>query len=117
MTPDEFEGYLVTLSDTEYDLLIEERISRLNVEQQIIAYARENKRKEMHKLFLKLEEENLLEEERAKILLSFGSFSQSNCEHGRSYCKNCIACAEIDHIMLPEVYNENGDRINEGDGT
>ena len=113
MNPDQFEEYLAFLSNDEYDYLMERRIARLNPEQQVIARARENNRKERHKLFLKLENANLSEEEVKETLLSFASFSESNCEHGRSYCKPCAACGEIDHIMFPELFHEDGNRLNE----
>jgi hypothetical protein len=46
MSPDEFEDYLVTLSDEEYTILMNARIAKLNPEQQLIAQAREVIRKE-----------------------------------------------------------------------
>lgn len=108
-SPNEFEEQLSHLTNDQYDALILERISRLNPEQQVIAIARQNKRADILKLTLKAfgpdgtEEDN---EHLANVLRD----GTDTCEHGRSICKHCIACGKIDHIMWPELFDEDGFR-------
>jgi hypothetical protein len=114
MTPSEFEQFLSLLSEDGYDDLIQNRITLLNPEQQKIAQARELQRKERHKLISKLSSPDATEDDHHMVFNALRDVSYSDdCEHGRSYCKHCIACGEIDHIMFPELFNKEGFRIEE----
>ncbi len=117
MSPDEFEDYLVTLSDEEYTILMNARIAKLNPEQQLIAQAREVIRKERFRLISSMKDGTSWEDVRESFA-TLGEGYTGECEHGRSYCKHCVACGEIDYLMFPEIFNENGFRIDtyiEGD--
>lgn len=115
MTPSEYEEYLSHLTNEQYDALIQERIARLNPEQQKIAQTREVQRKERFKLIEKLGSSDTNEDAHELIFNALRDMDgySDNCEHGRSYCKHCIACGEIDHIMFPEIFHEDGFRIEE----
>jgi len=104
-----FETYLISLPEDQYDALIMERANRLNEKQKLIVLAREVQRKERSKLFSKLEsaDSNVYEE----VLDTLEKMESSDCEHGRNYCKSCLACAEIDHLMFPELFDEDGNNI------
>ena len=57
-------------------------------------------------------------EEIRESLVLIGKDFSGECEHGRSYCKHCVACGEIDYLMFPELFNKDGFRIDtyiEGD--
>jgi hypothetical protein len=112
MSPSEFEDEISHLTDEQYDAFIQERIARLSPEQQIIAQAREVKRQERFLLIQKLTESKD-EEAHERFLDALRDTGNLNCEHGRSYCKHCIACGEMDHRMFPELFNEDGFRIDE----
>jgi len=114
MTPTEFENYLVSLNDDEYDALVQERISRLNAEQQVIVQAREVQKKERAKIFTKLADPNTTEDVHEMAHNSLRDMEYAmNCEHDRHICKHCYACGLIDHLMFPEIYDEDGLRLNE----
>src|SRR5271170_7174309 len=100
MTPDEFEDHLAILTDDEYSLLMEGRIARLNPEQQVLAQAREDVRKERFKLISKFNSSETSWEEIRESLVLIGKDFTGECEHGRSYCKHCVACGEIDYLMF-----------------
>lgn len=114
MTPIEFEEQLSHLTNQQYDALVRERISRLNPEQQVIANAREAKRQERAQLIEKAFSSQD-EEAQERLYNALRDTDDFNCEHGRSYCKHCIACGEMDHLMFPELFNKNGFRISEDD--
>jgi len=111
MTPSEFEEYLSHLTNEQYKAFIQERISRLNPEQQIITQAREVKKKERLTLINSLM--NSKDENAQERLYNALRDDTDNCEHGRSYCKHCVLCGEIDYIMFPELFDENGIRLDE----
>ena len=114
MTPIEFEDYLVGLTNTQYDALIQERIARLAPEQQIIAQDREVQRKYRFKLMEKLASPDATEEDHESVYNALRE-GTDNCEHGRSICKHCLACGEMDHLMFPELFNPDGLRFGEDD--
>jgi hypothetical protein len=113
MTPKEFEEQLTHLTDEQYDVLIQERISRLNPEQQKIAQAREVQRKDRFKLIQKIADPNATPEDHEMVFDALRDMDGDGCEHGRSYVKHCIACGEIDHLMFPELFDEDGFHIEE----
>jgi ABC-type multidrug transport system fused ATPase/permease subunit len=86
MIPTEFESWLATLSDPKYDAVIQERIARLSPEQQIIAQAREIKKKERFALISSLMGSE--DEEVHQRLQDAMRDDVDNCEHGRSYDLN-----------------------------
>lgn len=112
MTPIEFENYLAGLTNPQYDALIQERIARLTPEQQVIAQAREVQRKYRHDLTVKAYSPEGTPEDQEAIYNALREGTDS-CEHGRSIWKTCIACGEMDHLMFPELFDENGVRIGE----
>jgi hypothetical protein len=114
MTPIEFELWLRRLPDAEYDKVIQERISRLNAEQQVIAQAREVKKAERLVLFKKLAD-SPDEEAHERLLNALRDSDGLNCEHGRSYAKHCLACGAIDHLMFPELFDKDGFPVDDGD--
>lgn len=111
MTPSEYEEYLSHLTNDQYDALIQERIARLNPEQQKLAQAREVKRKDRFKLIEKLAAPEANEDTHEMVFNALRDMDDFECEHGRSYCKHCIACGEIDGIMFPELFDKDGFRI------
>jgi hypothetical protein len=114
MTPEEFEDYLFNLTPEQYDALMEERIAKLNPEQQVICKAREVWRKESYKLIDSLDVNDPTSVANEKTLQAIGMMSGGNslhCEHGRPYAKPCIACGKIYGALFPEVYDEDGFRL------
>lgn len=108
--PTEFEEQLSHLTNEQYDALVKERIARLNPEQQVIANAREVKRQERFKLINKAFGPGGTEEDHEHLYNVLRDGTDA-CEHGRSICKHCIACGEMDHIMWPELYDDDGFRF------
>ena len=106
MTREEFEDWLSTLPSDQYDVLMQERITRLNPKQQAIMQAREVKRKERFRMIDSLKMTN--DEGNEAILNALrDSFSGDDfCEHQRSYVKNCKACDEMDRLVFPELFEE-----------
>jgi hypothetical protein len=111
MTSREFEKYLASLTDEEYDRLVTERISRLNDEEQLIAKIRESQKKKRAKLISLLTDAD--PDVHEMVFDSLRDMDGDECEHGRSYVKNCIACGKIDHTMFPELFDEDGFHIEE----
>jgi len=111
MTPNEFTKYLESLDDEQYDALIQERIKRLNPDQQVIAQAREVDRKARFKLYEKLNDPD--PDVHQHVFDSLRDMESWECEHGRHYVKHCSACGEMDHLMFPELYDEDGFRLDE----
>lgn len=105
----EFETYLESLSEEEYDKLMQERISRLSNEQQAIMRVREVQRKDRAKLIHKLSDPD--PDVHEMVFNALRDMDGDECEHQRSYCKHCLACGEIDHAMFPELFDEDGFRI------
>lgn len=105
----EFERYLEGLSEEEYDKLIQERIGRLNDEQKVIAQAREGQRKYRAKLIAKLVDPD--PEVHEMVFNALRDMDGDECEHGRHYVKHCLACGEMDHLMFPELFDEDGFHI------
>ena len=106
MNHKEFENYLIGLSDDEYDKLMQERIARLNDEQKTIALAREGQRKERAKLIAKLSDPD--PDVHEMVFNALRDMDGDECEHGRHYVKHCLACGEMDHLMFPELFDEDG---------
>lgn len=42
-----------------------------------------------------------------------GAIVPSICEHGHSIWDDCVACIEIERILYPEAFNEDGIRLDE----
>jgi hypothetical protein len=97
-----------SLTDDEFTSLVQVRIARLNAEQQIIAQAREVKRQEQMRLVHKLA--TATEPETHEMIFNAlrDMDSSDSCEHGRSVWKHCGECGNIDHIMFPELFGEDG---------
>lgn len=108
MNRKDFSSYLENLNNEQYDALIQERIQRLNAEQQTLMQAREVQRKERFKLISKLSDPNADEDVHHMVFNSLRDIDGDECEHGRSYVKHCLACGEIDHAMFPELFDEDG---------
>lgn len=113
MTPSEFEEHLSHLTNEQYKAFIQERISRLNPEQQAMAQAREVKKDERFALINQMI--NSKDEEAHQRLLDALRDETDNCEHGRSFCKHCVLCGEMDGLMFPELFNKDGFRIDESE--
>jgi hypothetical protein len=115
MTPSEYEEFLAHLTSEQYDALVQERIARLDPEDQKIIQAREVKRKERFRLLDKLSHPDANEDTHEMVFNALRDMDDDRCEHDRSYCKNCMDCGEIDHKMFPELFDEYGERIEEKD--
>lgn len=111
MSPKEFEAWLSGLDDEKYDALIQERIPRLSEEEQKIVQAREVRRQERRKLSYRLDDPD--PKVRKEIMDAIIAGEGHECEHGRSWLKHCLACGKIDHIMFPELFDEDGFDIEE----
>ncbi len=98
------------LTDEEFELLVQERIAKLNSEQQVIAQAREVKRKEQMRLVHKLAASTEPDVHEMIFNALRDMDNSDNCEHGRSYVQHCFGCGAIDYIMFPELFDENGFR-------
>lgn len=114
MTPTQFEESISQLTNEQYDALIQERMARLNPEQLVIVRTREVKKKERFEIIKKLASSQD-EEAHERLLDALRDGDDFNCEHGRSYAKHCGLCGQIDHLMFPELFNEDGFRIEESE--
>jgi len=101
-----FEKYLESLDEEQYTVFMQQRIARLNPEQQGIAQAREGKRKDRAKLVAKLKDPN--PDVHEMVFDALRDMDGDECEHGRNYVKHCLACGEMDHLMFPELFDEDG---------
>lgn len=106
MTSKEFENYLAGLSEDDYDRLVAERIERLNDEQKTIAKVRESQRKERARLIGLLADAD--PDVHEMVFDTLRDMDGDECEHGRHYVKHCIACGQMDHLMFPELFDEDG---------
>ena len=105
MKSDQFEAGILSLPEEKYAVLIQERIARLSLDQQVIAQAREDQRLERMKLIDSLDDTNQNADELIFNILR--DMDPSNaCEHGCNYDKHCLECEEIDRIMFPEMFEE-----------
>lgn len=104
----DFEEQLSHLTNDQYNALVQERIARLTPEQQVIARAREEQRHDRLKLAEKAFGPDGTEEDHERLQNAMRQGTDA-CEHGRSYCKYCAICAEMDHTMFPELFNEFGE--------
>ena len=111
MKPNEFVKHLESLDDEQYDALVQERIKRLNPEQQIIAQTREVQRHARAKLYIKLLDPD--PDVQQSVFDALRDMDNWECEHGRHYVKHCLACGEMDHLMFPELFDEDGFRLDE----
>ena len=107
----EFEVYIAKLSRSEYRALVNERISRLNPEQQAIAIAREKRKEDQYELISKLMDEATNTPENNHLIADALRDHSDRCEHDRSIWKSCMECAKIDHIMFPELFDEDGENV------
>ncbi len=110
MKPQEFEDYLISLSEDDYEALVAERTARLNPEQQKVVLVRQARQKEIFKT-LRMLEELPPEKQYEELYLSLLDSVEHECEHGRSFCKSCGECEYIDYIMFPEMFDKDGNRI------
>lgn len=108
MEPKEFESYIATLDEEQYSALVQERIARLTPDEQVIAQARESKRKDRQKLIDKLADPNATEETHEMVFDALRDMDGDTCEHDRSYASHCLACGKMDHTMFPELFDEDG---------
>lgn len=92
----------------EYDLggITPERLARLNPEQRSIVLQREAERQERMKMFDALDTKDPDNAQQLQDYLR--DIDKDYCEHGRSIWKHCGACGEIDHVLFPELYDEDG---------
>jgi hypothetical protein len=104
-----FEEYLIKLPGDQLEELVKERIARLNPEQQAIALAREEQKKVRGKLIDKLADPD--PDVHQAVFDAILDMETDECEHGRPHCKPCIECMEMDHIMFPELWDEEGNPI------
>ncbi len=111
MTSKEFENYLASLGEEDYDRLVAERIERLNDEQKVIAKTRDSQRKERARLIGLLADAD--PDVHEMVFDSLRDMDGYECEHGRSHAKHCLACGEMDHLMFPELFDEDGFHIEE----
>lgn len=110
-TPQDFTKYLEGLSDEEYDKLIQERMTRLDDEQKLIMQEREVQRKARAKLIAKLSDPD--PDTHEMVFDALRDMDGDECEHGRNWAKHCLACGKIDHLMFPELFDEDGFRLDE----
>lgn len=87
----------------------EERLARLNKEQQAIVIERQEKSARMDILIAKMSDPD--PDVHEGIFNAMRDMYPGMCEHDRPSCKHCIECADIDHLMYPEVFNEFGEYI------
>lgn len=109
--PSVFRTYLESLNEDEYDALIQERIKRLNHEQQAIAQEREVQRHKRFELYKKLNDPD--PDVRQHLFDILRDMDSHECEHGRHYVKHCLSCGEMDHLMFPELFDEDGFELDE----
>jgi hypothetical protein len=105
----DFEEYLIKLSDDQLEELVKERIDRLNPEQKVIALAREEQKKVRAKLINKLSDPD--PDLHQAVFDAILDMETDECEHGRHYCKPCIECRDMDRIMFPELWDEEGNPL------
>lgn len=94
-------------------MLTPEQKSRLNPEQLAIAEKWDQEKEEMDKVFEKLQ--RAIRESNNDLFQEALADSQANikdrCEHDRSIWSSCAGCDEIEQLLWPEFYDENGDRL------
>jgi hypothetical protein len=112
MTPLQFENYLISLTDEQHDILVQERIARLDPNQQLLAQERELQKKYQLQLMKKAVSSEATEDDQEAIYNALRE-GTDYCEHMVSIHKHCFDCGKIDHTMFPELFNEFGDRIQE----
>jgi hypothetical protein len=92
-----------------------EQKARLTPEQLIIAERWEQESKDLgaivEKMSRAMEERN--EELWAEAQEDLQKPRPSQCEHGRHIMLSCAGCDEIERLLNPEFYDENGDRLDE----
>jgi hypothetical protein len=89
----------------------EERLARLDDKQQAIVMKRQEESAARSIVIAKLFDADPEVHEHAFNTLR--DMTPDMCEHDRSIWSPCMACAEIDHLMYPEVFNEFGEKIEE----
>ena len=97
----------------EYDLggITAERLARLNDSQRDIVLKREEKKTIRLGLIARLKEND--PDVHEMVFNALQNLDDDMCEHGRSIWSSCVACGEIDHLLFPELYDEDGHRIGE----
>ena len=97
----------------EYDLggITAERLARLNDSQRDIVLKREEKKTIRLGLIARLKEND--PDVHEMVFNALQNLDDDMCEHDRSIWSNCLACAEIDHLLFPELYDEDGIKIGE----
>ena len=89
-----------------------ERLIRLNEEQRAIVLQRMKKAEERSYLLDKLKATNEPDVHQ-HIFDLFRDTDSDECEHERSIWSSCAECHEIDRLLFPEHYANNGDLIEE----
>ena len=96
-------------------MLSEEQKARLNPEQLAVAEKWEREREERAVII-----DELGKAEKAGDTVAFkaaidklSATTQDRCEHDRSIWSSCAACEEIEFLLYPEFYDENGERLPE----
>jgi hypothetical protein len=97
-------------------MLSQEQKDRLNSDQLAIAERWDREAEQNAKAIEKLDKaihnsDNLLYKEALEDLNSM--LNITHCEHERSIWSTCSACNEIEHLLNPEFYDKNGDRLSE----
>ena len=46
-----------------------------------------------------------------RVMALMGDNISDFCEHGRAVWNSCIACDEIEKVLYPDLFDANGDRI------
>lgn len=96
-------------------MLTPEQIARLSPEQLAIAERWERERDELEHLVKQLQTamQNKDEVLWKSLQDNVDKKRPTHCEHERSIWSTCCACNEIEHLLNPEWYDENGDRLSD----
>lgn len=96
-------------------MLRPEQKARLNPEQLVIAEKWEQEREDRGRLIEELGAAEKAGDNAAfrEALRKIAETTHDRCEHDRSIWTPCAACEEIEQLLNPEFYDENGDRLDE----
>ena len=92
----------------EYDLggITAERLARLNDEQRAIVLKREEKRAIRLGLVARLKEND--PDVHEMVFNALKNMDDDMCEHDRPVWDDCLACGQINYLLFPELYDEDG---------
>jgi hypothetical protein len=101
-------------------MLTQEQIARLNPEQLAIAEKWDREADERQRAVDEMEAANKARDIQAyekamQKFFSIGSVESGRCEHDRSIMGTCAGCEELEQLLHPEFYDENGDRLPDED--